>query len=175
MTKTTIKEYFKNVQNPIGNTPPFEPFNVENFMSQLEDFTKITYGSLCLRPSILEDCENLSELQNVISVMCYNVYVTNRYKYETLFDTMNFEYNPIDNYNMTEHESISGTETTDSTTHTGPQTNSHTDSSSSIFGAIEKTSTSNDSKTNVFGEQTTTKSETTNTVNEYGETEENAA
>lgn len=174
MNKTTIKDYFNNVQHPIGNTPTFAPFNFDTFMIELEQFVKITYGSLCLRPSVLDDVDNWSELRNLIGMMCNNVYVTNRYKYETLWDSMNFEYNPIENYNMVEHESIDGSSTTDTTNVMGSQTNTHSTSESNTFGAIEKTNNGTDTKTNVYGAKTTTTSETNNVVNEFGETEENA-
>ena len=85
----------------------------------------------------------------------------NRYKYETLYNTTKFDYNPIENYNrkeeFTDIRTPDITTSIEETTTIGEQTNngnttygSQTNSSTNVIG--EKT----DTTTNTIGDKTTT-------------------
>lgn len=86
------------VQNNTGN--PFA--NVQNpemfgGIGNLSTLMQMKYGKFYLREEY-----TMTEMQNLIKF----VESLNSYKYNTLYNTTNKEYNPIENYNMTESELI---------------------------------------------------------------------
>lgn len=110
--------------NPISESHTL--FNI--FMSK--------YGD-CHVDHILFNIDNF-EQQDIIEMMyeIYYFYLENKYKFDTLIQSEKFEYNPIENYNMTEHSENTRTpdlehKTTYNTTDT--RTPNLTDSTESEF------------------------------------------
>lgn len=78
----------------------------------------------------------------------------NNYKYDKLFKTLNLEYNPIENYSMTETEEITGSNSGTVKTDLGAKTDTRTENYgartknvSDVIGAVEKTVNSNSGTT----------------------------
>ena len=121
MTKT-INEYilqsgkatpFFDSTNPY-NTPSF--LRETDFQNEMRNAMSLLYGNYHLRMYYDIDMEQ-------IPTICSYVYSMNSYKYEGLYHSELFEYNPIENYSMTESgtEENSGTDST--TVNKGEQTN----------------------------------------------------
>lgn len=111
-----VRTYCTTIENPLINPSHGGYANVPEFITdplfqnQLAEYITIKYGSYVLSP-LYQQSPDL--LKNDITTL----YLTNKYKYQTLFDTMGFDYNPINNYDMIEKEDIenSGTDTDTST------------------------------------------------------------
>lgn len=136
MRMPTIREYLSNViqldDSPfIGDAKTPAPIVADDFQQMLTDFLDTEYTFYRLRKICFGmDWEDmLARVQKI----CDNVYLTHAYTYQHLYDTTVAVYDPIENYNMIEHEKTQN-DGTDTTTH---QLGSHTD-------------------TTVYGEQTLT-------------------
>lgn len=99
--------------------------------------------------------EDISRLANVI----YKMNITNWTK---LHDTLEFEYNPISNYDMTENETSSGSEGytkantgTQTTTHTGTQADANTGTISTTHTGTQETENTGTITTDHTGTQRT--------------------
>ncbi len=91
------------------------------------------------------------ELNTLVPSIIHSVMIANDYKYNTLYSTLNLVYDPIENYRMTETETISGSHSgTDA--HTGTDThtvsNSNHDTGNSSI-ELEITRNNTESNTNV--------------------------
>lgn len=83
----------------------------------LTDFIRYNYSFYRFRKVVWYMSENQGEeaAGKIIRDICDNVYITHSYAYKGLYDSMNAEYNPIENYDMTEHN-ITNNRGTDTTT-----------------------------------------------------------
>lgn len=110
-----INEYIAMMEQPLGSAD-YEPFTTD-LMPILMGYVKFNHGSLQIRPT-LEN--NINQIPDIVS----NMYRTKKYQYTKLWETTKLEYNPIENYSMTE----SGNDTTNvSTTNVkGQQTDTAT-------------------------------------------------
>lgn len=132
---------------PFFNTMDYAPFNDSNFVDMLNEWCKFNHGSLQIRP-LIEDA--LKTDADVIRKRVTNLINVRKYKYTRLYDTTLLEYNPIENYSMTEEgtdtSSESGTKTDNlgaySDTTSGTDTTTITDSKTEKIGAYEDASTS---------------------------------
>lgn len=174
-----IRKYLKSNENPLIKASMiglYSPVCTTEFQDMLIDHIKSNYGSLYVRQGIeqdvIEDMEEgddfNSELADEIRSICSNLYLTNQYKYEKLYESTTFEYNPIENYSMVEH----GTDVVD---HTSDQTftkgseidtmaygeDTNTNNRESSYG-VDKTTNVTD---NSYGVDTTTETK----ENSYGE------
>ena len=75
----------------------------ENFQNLLRDFIYDNFGYY----EISEKIKNTTERKNktmleVIQEISSNIYLSNEYRYDTLYSTIIQEYNPIENYSMSE-------------------------------------------------------------------------
>ena len=131
------------------------------------------HGSLQIRP-LIEDA--LKTDADVIRKRVTNLINVRKYKYTRLYETTLLEYNPIENYSMTEEgtdtTSASGTKTDDlgaySDTTSGTDTTTITDSKTEKIGAYEDASTN--TTTNDIAKLTTnTNNVTTDTGSETHE------
>lgn len=61
------------------------------------------------------------ELNTLVPSIIHSVMIANDYKYNTLYSTLNLVYDPIENYRMTETETVSGTHS-NTDAHTGTDT-----------------------------------------------------
>lgn len=79
------------------------PISSENFQNLLRDFIYDNFGYY----EISDKIKNTTERKNktmlvVIQEIASNIYLSNEYRYNTLYSTIIQEYNPIENYSMTE-------------------------------------------------------------------------
>ena len=169
----TLSKYIDNNEVPFFNSIDYAPFNDSNFVDMLNEWCKFNHGSLQIRP-LIED--ELKTDANVIRKRVTNLINVRKYKYTRLYDTTLLEYNPIENYSMTEEgtdtTSASGTKTDDlgaySDTTSGTDTNTITDAKTEKIGTYEDAITS--TTTNDIAKMTTTtKNDTINTGSETHE------
>ena len=169
----TLSRYIEDNEVPFFNTIDYAPFNDSNFVDMLNEWCKFNHGSLQIR-TLIED--ELKTDANVIRKRVTNLINVRKYKYTRLYDTTLLEYNPIENYSMTEEgtdtTSASGTKTDDlgaySDTTSGTDTNTITDAKTEKIGTYEDAITS--TTTNDIAKMTTTtKNDTTNTGSETHE------
>lgn len=147
MIMQTIADYLDRTQS---NTPfkgvasKPEPIVAVDFQSMLTNFMSEEYGTYRLRFKFEKLVD--ATLTSAIQAACDNVYLTHVYTYQTLYDTTVAQYNPIENYNMKEHEDTknSGTDTTEK------NIGSHTDSTN--IGEV--------TTTDIYGQDKTTRSVT---------------
>lgn len=118
-----INDYITMLDNPLGSAD-YEPFT-NDFMQMLIDYVRFNHGNLQVRPT-LED--NINQIPDMVS----NMYRVKKYQYSKLWETTKLEYNPIENYSMSE----SGNDTTNiSTTNVkGQQTDTATLSNTTTLG-----------------------------------------
>lgn len=147
-----IKDYIKETTNPfIDSTATHDDsfFYSDNFQSMLTEHIKNRHGKKTLAESIIDDAEEDEvEVADIVRDICEDVYNENKYRYNTLWNTMHLDYNPIENYDRTEEEYTSNL--------TGEQTFTHNqgeqNNEMSYGGKLE---------TSIKGEQTN--------INEYGQ------
>ena len=103
------------------------PISSENFQNLLRDFIYDNFGYY----EISEKIKNTTERKNksmleVIQEVASNIYLSNEYRYNTLYSTIIQEYNPIENYSMSEkiETTYNGSEV-NSTEYNGTETNAH--------------------------------------------------
>ena len=128
---------FEYIENNFSNKPfiksellgTFEknPISSENFQNLLRDFLYDNFGYY----EISEKIKNTKERKNktmleVIQEIASNIYLSNEYRYNTLYSTIIQEYNPIENYSMSEkiETSYNGKEI-NATTFTGSEKEIH--------------------------------------------------
>lgn len=121
----------------------YSPINTADFQKKLCAYMQNSFGSLEIRETVTEDS---------IAGRAVNVYYINDYRYKHLWNTTQLEYNPIENYNMTE----SGTDTTSGsntqTSNIGSQTTTNSSEATSTIGAQDN---SNTTTTTYSGDKTT--------------------
>ena len=169
----TLSEYIEDNEVPFFNSIDYAPFNDSNFVVMLNEWCQFNHGSLQIRP-LIEDA--LKTDADAIRKRVSNLINVSKYKYSKLYDTTLLEYNPIENYSMTEEgtdtTSESGTKTDDlgaySDATSGTDTTTITDSKTEKIGAYENASTS--TTTNEIDKVTTnTSNATTNSGSETHE------
>ena len=105
-----IYEYIENnfnnnpfIKSELLGTFEKNPISSEIFQHLLVDFIYDNFGYY----EISEKIKNTTERKNktmleVIQEIASNIYLSNEYRYNTLYSTIIQEYNPIENYSMTE-------------------------------------------------------------------------
>ena len=105
-----ICEYIENnysnnpfIKSELIGTFVNNPISGENFQNLLRDFIYDNFGYY----EISEKIKNTTDRKNktmleVIQEIASNIYLSNEYRYDTLYSTIILEYNPIENYNMSE-------------------------------------------------------------------------
>lgn len=148
----TIKEYVSTTNKPFinENKTDFIPnfLITEEFQTVLTDTIMLKYSDLKLR---------VTSSENIKSI-CNSIYRMFAYKYEKLYKTLSLEYNPIENYSMTETNNSSKTinkgeakttNTTDSqneTTETANTTGSKNGTTENQVAPYETSNYNNESK-----------------------------
>lgn len=129
-----ICEYIENnfsdkpfIKSELIGTFAKNPISSDNFQNLLRDFIYDNFGYY----EISEKIKNTTERKNttmleVIQEIASNVYLSNEYRYDTLYSTIIQEYDPIENYSMTEkiETTYNGSEV-NSTEYNGTETNAH--------------------------------------------------
>ena len=128
---------YKYIENNYSNNPFIKseligtfvnnPVSTETFQTLLRDFIFDNFGYY----EISEKIKNTTERKNktmleVIQEIASNIYQSNEYRYDTLYSTITQEYNPIENYSMSERieTSYNGKEI-NATTFTGSEKETH--------------------------------------------------
>ena len=101
-----IESNFSNkpfIKSELISTFEKNPISSENFQNLLRDFIYDNFGYY----EISEKIRNTTERKNktmleVIQEVCSNIYLSNEYRYDTLYSTIIQVYNPIENYSMSE-------------------------------------------------------------------------
>ena len=116
MTIKEIDERFKALEDSAHltfleqvkqNLNLFPWFQNEDMLSRIEDNFLLFFDSKeCFIP--VEESSFMSDLLK-IRYTIFNLFFTNQYKYQHLYDTLSLEYNPIENYNGREEETIGDT------------------------------------------------------------------
>ena len=143
----TLRKYIEDNEVPFFNSINYAPFNDSNFVDMLNEWCKFNHGSLQIRP-LIEDA--LKTDADVIRKRVTNLINVRKYNYTRLYNTTLLEYNPIENYSMTEEgtdtTSASGTKTDDlgaySDTTSGTDTTTITDAKTEKIGAYDDSNTS---------------------------------
>lgn len=118
-----MNEYITMQDNPLG-VADYEPFT-SDFMAILIDYVRFNHGSLQIRPTLEY---NINQIPDIVS----NMYRAKKYQYTKLWGTTQLDYNPIENYSMT--ESGNDTTNTSSTNVKGQQTDTATLSNNTTLG-----------------------------------------
>lgn len=114
-----MKDYLE-IAMPIDDTPFLgkatapAPIVAADFQSMLTNFIAEEYPQYKLRRKYYATTPDT--LMTLIQRACDNVYLTHAYTYQHLYDTTVAVYNPIENYNMVEHEETKN-DGMDKTTH----------------------------------------------------------
>ena len=129
-----ICEYIENnfsnkpfIKSSLIGTFEKNPISSENFQNLLRDFIYDNFGYY----EISEKIKNTTERKNktmleVIQEIASNIYLSNEYRYDTLYSTIIQEYNPIENYSMTEKiETAYNGKEINATTFTGSEKEIH--------------------------------------------------
>lgn len=115
MTIVTLQEYLMTTQSPLIDensisyslVPSFITDENTHFLDNLKEYMIINYGGY----NISQDyADSLSVIRTRLTYM----YACKKYTLQGLYDSTQFEYNPIENYSMTEKgkDANSGTDTT---------------------------------------------------------------
>lgn len=116
-----INEYITMLENPLGSAD-YEPFT-NDFMPLLVDYVRFNHGNLQIRPTLEDSVDQIPDLVS-------NMYRVKKYQYTKLWNTTKLEYNPIENYSMSESgndtTSISATNVKGQQTDTASLTNNTT-------------------------------------------------
>ena len=103
------------------------PISSETFQSLLRDFIYDNFGYYEISDKIKNTTERKNKtMLEVIQEIASNIYLSNEYRYDTLYSTIIQEYNPIENYSMTERIETSYTgKEINATTFTGSEKEIH--------------------------------------------------
>lgn len=77
----------------------YAPIDTVDFQNTLKKYIGAYYGKRIVDESIV-DITSISSLQDI----CNMIYLSNQYRYVGLYNSTQQEYNPIENYSMTEEE-----------------------------------------------------------------------
>lgn len=78
------------------------PISSENFQNLLRNFIYDNFGYYEISEKIKNTERKNKTMLEVIQEIASNIYLSNEYRYDTLYSTIIQEYNPIENYSMTE-------------------------------------------------------------------------
>lgn len=148
----TIQDYLNQTpSNPfIGSATKPTHIVSDDFQQQLTAYISNNYYNYRFLGSILSDIKYAVDTgevaQQLIRTRCDNVYISHAYTYETLYNTTVLEYNPILNYDMTEHEETENRGNDVTTKVIGTHTDTETDDGRTLTNEYAKDTTTNDSK-----------------------------
>ena len=147
-----LTNYVKNVSNIFpSDAVYYAPFDSADFRAQLVDYIMMAYSGLQIRPTLEDYVDGIPDL--VISLLN-----SKKYSYTKLWETTQVEYDPIENYSMT--ESGTDTNTTDNTNNIGAQTNTSSINNSTSYGEVSNNGTNSTTygRTEENGQSANTKS-----------------
>lgn len=165
MVNCTLYDYIDNAttQFPFLSDDKiglYSPVCTEEFQKLVEVYLYLNNGEMCLQPRFTMKADNYNSLSVLIKKSCTNLYQRKQYEYERLYATTQLEYNPIENYNMSE----SGTDLKN-----GSVQNENSSSETINKGAMTYNETNvigSSSEKSDMGEVKTTKTDSANTNSE---------
>ena len=125
-----IESNFDNkpfIKSGLVGTFEKNPISSENFQNLLRDFIYDNFGYYEISEKITNTIERKNKtMLEVIQEISSNIYLSNEYRYDTLYSTIIQEYNPIENYSMNEkiETSYNGSEV-NSTEYNGTESLDH--------------------------------------------------
>ena len=134
-----LYDYVKNVSNIFpADATYYAPFDSADFRGQLVDYIMTAYSNLQIRPTLEDYVDGIPDL--VVSLLN-----SKKYSYTKLWETTQIEYDPIENYSMTE----SGKDTTRGTTSNtiGSQTSEASGNNATTYGQSVQTGKNTNTKT----------------------------
>lgn len=149
----TIQDYLS--QNPsspfLGAVIVPAGIVTEDFQKTLTGYIANNYYDYRLLDSIIaaatfSNTDTDIAIQTIIRGKCDFVYLAHQYTYQTLFDSMKFKYNPIENYNMLETEKTTNSGNDVTTKDIGSHTESETDDGRTITDSYAKDTMTGDTK-----------------------------
>ena len=132
-------DYVKNVSNIFpADATYYAPFDDTEFRVQLVDYIMTAYSNLQIRQTLEDYVDGIPDL--VMSLLN-----SKKYCYVKLWETTQLDYNPIENYSMTE----SGKDTTSGTTSNtiGSQTSEASGNNATTYGQSVQTGKNTNTKT----------------------------
>lgn len=104
MNKITLKQYLLTANKPLYEFEDrYLPLHDPNFQVVLCDYMRSSYGSLKIR-SLYNDYVSIDDLRLQIAMQCEMLYDSHEYHFTKLWETLNLDYNPIENYRLSEEE-----------------------------------------------------------------------
>lgn len=102
--KMTLRQYLLTANKPLYEFEDrYLPIHDPNFQVVLCDYMRSSYGSLKMR-SLYNDYVSIDDLRLQIAMQCEMLYDSHEYHFTKLWETLNLEYNPIENYRLSEEE-----------------------------------------------------------------------
>lgn len=132
-------DYVKNVSNIFpADATYYAPFDNTDFRGQLVDYIITAYSNLQIRPTLENYVDGIPDL--VIALLN-----SKKYSYTKLWETTQLEYNPIENYSMSESGKDTNSGTTSSTI--GSQTSESNGNNNTTYGQAVQTGNTSNTKT----------------------------
>lgn len=104
MNKITLRQYLLTANKPLYEfEDKYLPLHDPNFQVVLCDYMRSSYGSLKMR-SLYNDYVSIDDLRLQIAMQCEMLYNSHEYHFTKLWETLNLDYNPIENYRLSEEE-----------------------------------------------------------------------
>ena len=165
MESCTLYDYIDNAINQFPFISDekiglYLPVCTEEFQKLVKEYLYLNNGEMYLQPRFTMRVDNYNSLSILVKNTCTNLYQRKQYEYERLYATTQLDYNPIENYNMSE----SGTDLKNGSVE---NTNSATETLNKGATTYSETNvTGSSSATSDMGEVTTTTTDSANTNSE---------
>lgn len=104
MNKMTLNQYLLTANKPLYEfEDKYYPVHDHEFQEVLCEYMRSSHGSLKMR-ALYNDYASIDDLRLQIAMQCEMLYDSHEYHFTKLWKTLNLEYNPIDNYRLSEEE-----------------------------------------------------------------------
>ena len=132
-------DYVKNVSNIFpSDVTYYAPFDSADFKAQLVDYIMMAYSNLQIRPTLEDYVDGIPDL--VVSLLN-----SKKYSYVKLWETTQLEYDPLENYSMTESGKDTASGTISNTI--GSQTSETSGNNATTYGQSVQTGKTTNTKT----------------------------
>lgn len=149
MAIVTIKDYLNEVTDRqfLGIATKPDGIVSNDFQEALSGFIANEYYSYHFNSRFRLLINSSAELfAQAVRTICDRVYLSNAYTYDKLYKTLNLDYNPIQNYDMTEHEETENRGNDVTRKDIGTHTDSETDDGRTITDTYAKDTVTTDAK-----------------------------
>lgn len=145
----TMQDYLNNqTSSPfLGTATTPQGVTSDKFQSALEGYIANNYYNYHFIEAIfMENFNQTGAVTEAIRTRCDRVYKSHEYTYDRLYNTLMLEYNPISNYDMTEHEETENRGDDITKKNYGTRTDIHTDDGRQITDTFGKDTITEDTK-----------------------------